>query len=76
MLNVDLPAHHFGPDWTISTIRLATIKLCTDIYDPQRMNPADFGDPLTFPLAPPAGQSFYLSSKTKGIPVSLSCTLC
>ncbi len=32
---------------------------CTDIYGPQRINPIDFGDLHTFPLAPPAGQSFH-----------------
>mgnify|MGYP007124645186 CR=1 FL=1 len=26
------------------------------IHGPQRMNPRDFSDPLTFPLATPAGQ--------------------
>ena len=31
---------------------------CTDIHDPPRMNPNDFGDPLTFHLAPPSGQNF------------------
>ncbi len=27
----------------------------------QRLNPNHFGDPLTFPLAPPSGQSIQLS---------------
>lgn len=39
------------------------MKLCTDIHGPQRMCPNDFGDPLTLPLALPAGQSIYLSSE-------------
>lgn len=30
-----------------------TMKCCTDIQDPQRRNPTDFCDHLTFPLAPP-----------------------
>ncbi len=29
------------------------LKLRTDIHGLQMMNPNDFGDPLTFPLAPP-----------------------
>ena len=32
----------------------------TDIRVHQRMTPTNFGDLLTFPLASPAGQSFYL----------------
>lgn len=35
----------------------------TDIHGAQTMNPTDFGDPLTFSLVPPAGQSFHLSSE-------------
>lgn len=31
------------------------VKRCTDIPSPQRINPNDFDDPLTFPLAPPTG---------------------
>ncbi len=56
------------------------MKLCTDIHDPQRMNLTDFGDHLTLPLAPPAGENLNLFMtniwKTKDIPISLSCTLC
>ncbi len=29
------------------------MKFCTDIRGPRRMNPTDFSDPLTLPLAPP-----------------------
>ncbi len=39
------------------------MKFCTYIDGSQKMNPADFGDPLTFHLAPPAGQSFHLSNE-------------
>lgn len=28
------------------------MKVCADIHEPQRMSPADFADPLTFPLEP------------------------
>lgn len=35
------------------------MKFCTDIHGPQRVKPTDFGDPLTIPLAPPAGQNVY-----------------
>ncbi len=31
----------------------------TFVHDPQRINPDDFGDPLTFHLEPPASQSFH-----------------
>lgn len=34
------------------------MKLGTEIHDTQRMNYKDFGDPLTFPLGPPASQIF------------------
>lgn len=30
---------------------------------PWSINPVGFGDPLTFPLVPPAGQTFHLSCK-------------
>ncbi len=39
------------------------MKFSTDVHGPQRMSPTDFGDLLTCPLAPPAGQSFHLSSE-------------
>ncbi len=52
--------HHFGPNIS-TTIGWIVIKFCTDVHGSQRMNPTDFGDPLTFSLAPPAGQSFHLS---------------
>lgn len=34
------------------------------IRGPQRMNPNDLSDPLTFPVVPPGGQSFHLTSET------------
>ncbi len=37
--------------------------VCTGIRGPQWMNPNNHGDPLNFHFAPPAGQSFHLSSK-------------
>lgn len=42
--------HSCGPDWNIST---NAIKSCADINGPQMTIPTDFGDPLTFTLAPP-----------------------
>lgn len=54
--------HLFDPHRNISkTITWIDIKFCTDSLDSQRMNCADFGNPLTFHLAPPAG--FQLSSE-------------
>lgn len=35
------------------------MKFGTDIYGPQRINPRNFGDSLTFPLGPTEGQSFH-----------------
>ncbi len=32
------------------------LKICADIHGAQRMNPDDFGDPLTFLLVRQAGQ--------------------
>lgn len=46
------------------------MNICADINGTQRMNPDDFSDPLTFSVAPLAGQSVHLSWKiksTKGI---------
>ncbi len=39
------------------------MKFGTDGHGTQRMNLNDFGVPLTFHLAPPAGQRFHLSSE-------------
>lgn len=36
------------------------MKFCTDDHGPQGLNPIYFGVPLTFPLLPPAAQSFHL----------------
>ncbi len=43
-----------GPGCTAMTF-------CIDIQGPQRMDPTDFGDPLTFSLASLAGQIFHLT---------------
>ncbi len=58
------------------------VKFSTDIHDPQRMKPTDFGDPRTFHLAPSSGQNFNLllvydqiPAKHIDIPVSLSCSV-
>ena len=37
------------------------MKVCTHIDDPQRMN--EFGNPLTFSLAPPAGRHLWILSE-------------
>lgn len=37
--------------------------LSRDLYVLQRMNPTDFGDPLTFPLTPPWGRHLWFSVK-------------
>ncbi len=44
--------HCFGSDGNISTtVGWIGMKFCTGIHGPQ--NPADFGNPMAFPLAPP-----------------------
>lgn len=35
------------------------MKFGAGIHAPQRINPKDCGDPLTFNVAPPAGKHFY-----------------
>lgn len=35
-----------------------------DIHGPQRVNPNNFGDPRTFPVALPPSQIFHFSSET------------
>ena len=42
-----------GCDWW----KDPAIKVCADIHGAQRMNPTDFGDPLTFHLAPLLGKN-------------------
>lgn len=55
--SVNRSVHHFGPDPNISTaLGWITMKFCTNIHGPHRMKANDFGDPLMFHLAPPAGQ--------------------
>ncbi len=55
---------HFGPEWNISTtIGWIAMKCATYIQGPYKMNSKDVGDPLTFPLVPPAGWSFHLFSE-------------
>lgn len=49
---------HLGMEMTISdttTARCIVMKFCTDIHGPQWLNPPDFDDPLSFPVASPAG---------------------
>lgn len=36
--------------WSRLTVWRSGTKVCTDIYDPQRIHPNDFGDPLTFAI--------------------------
>lgn len=38
-----------------STVGWSAMEFCTDIHDRLRMNPHNFNDPGTFPLAPPWG---------------------
>ncbi len=67
-LSVSQLVVHLGTDLNISTtIGWTATKLSTDIHDPHRMNFSDFFDPLTFPLAQPAGQTFYLSQHLPGL---------
>ncbi len=51
----------------ISWQLLDRLKFGTDIRGAQRMNPLDFGNPLTFHPAPPTGQSFHLSCEISQI---------
>ena len=50
-------AHHFD----ISSANGWIVKMfCPNIHSMQMMYPTDSGDPLTVPVAPPAGQMFHL----------------
>ncbi len=44
----------------LKSIGSIAMKFGTDIHGVQKINFTDFGDPLTFPVATPAGQSFHL----------------
>ncbi len=46
-----------------TTIGWIAVRFGADIHGSQRMNPNDFGDHLTFPPAPPMGQSFHLRTR-------------
>ncbi len=41
-----------------TAVRLTAVKLVMSIHDPERINPHDLGDLLTFCLAPPLCQIF------------------
>ncbi len=59
---VSQSVHHFGPDKNFSnTIGWTAMRVCAYSHDPKRITSNDLGDPLSFPLRPPAGQSFNLS---------------
>lgn len=48
------------------------MKLCTNIYDSQRIKSVEFGDALTLLLVQPSGQ---FPAKTLVFFISFSCTL-
>lgn len=52
---VGLPATLLQTKISQKTFELNVVKFWTVIHGPQRMNPVDFGEPLTFALVPPAG---------------------
>ncbi len=45
---------------TLNNYKMDGSEIYTDILSSQTMNPTDFGDPLTFPLAPPRGSHLWL----------------
>ncbi len=52
--------HHFGPDWNILTALLwIAMKFYTDVHVPQRMNPDDYDDRLSFTPMPPWGSHLW-----------------
>lgn len=55
----------------IKTSGWINIKFDRDINGPQRLNPNDFGDPLTFLLAPPAASQNVHFSVCDRIPPKL-----
>ncbi len=52
-----------------------SMEFDTNIHDPQMINLNDFDDPLTFPVASPAGQSCHFPWPLSGKSVNLSKTL-
>lgn len=52
------------------------MQFCMDIHCVMSINPADFIDPLTFPMAPSLSQNSKLSQKTSDIPIGLCSSLC
>lgn len=55
--------------WNISQL-LDGLKFWTDTHGPQRSNPNNVGDCLTFPLVPPAGQNIHFSLKSHHFPLT------
>ena len=47
---------HICRIWNMSaTLEWITMKFCPDIYGTQKMDPEDYGDHLSIPLASPTG---------------------
>ncbi len=54
---------HFGTNWNISATTGGIVMKCgSDLHVLQRMNCDDFGDPLTFHLAPSSGRHVNVSN--------------
>ena len=50
---------------------MIVMKFCTDIHGLQKMNPREFGDPLTLTLVSLLGQNFSLSHTMAYYPESV-----
>lgn len=57
--------HHLSISTDIGRI---AVKFGADVHGPQRTNPKELDDPLTFLLAPPAGWNFQFRVKLDGLP--------
>ncbi len=59
-------ASSWGPRWWFCLynywMEISRIKISTDVHVPLRMKCNDFGDPLTFYLAPSSGQHVHVSN--------------
>ncbi len=61
LASVSSEAHGMSICWSVCPTFSFRLTFPTEIDVHQRMNPHDFGDPLTLALAPQAGQTCHLS---------------
>lgn len=72
----DQLVHRFSPNWSINNFRWIAVKFRTVIHGPHRMYPDDFGDSLTFVLAPLWHLWFWVKCLNNYVNYVISLVIC